>query len=69
MEDKASCNNYSENKIHEVKLPADLPAGDIPDKDLVTDFGDRKRKTWCSYMEKGFRETRDMIVKQAESDQ
>ena len=69
MTDKTPFHNHSENKQDEVKASVDPAAVDIPYDNMPTPHGQRKRKTWCSYMEKGFRETRDMVDKQAESDQ
>jgi len=64
MKEKLSINNC----VHEQKpgsAATRTPAAcDFPDKINLTAHGDRERKTWCSYMENGFRETAELLEKE-----
>lgn len=67
MKKKTSCNNNPENQKNDVIVSDKAPACDAPLKNNSVDYSVRKNKTWCSYMENGFRETRDMIEIQDDS--
>ncbi len=69
MKDKSSCKDCLEKHKPDAELPGDLPACDTKDAYSLTEHSDREKKTWCSYMENGFRESRDIMDKQGTPDQ
>lgn len=64
MKDKSSSKDCLEKRKPDAALPGDMTAADGPGKNHHTDFSDREKKTWCSYMERGFRESRDITDKE-----
>lgn len=64
MKEKPSCSNCHDIQKDDVVVPDKMSAGDATAKNNTADYSVRKNKTWCSYMENGFRETRDLMNEQ-----
>lgn len=68
MKEKPSCSICHDIQKDDVVVPDKMSAGELPVKNNPGDYSIRKNKTWCSYMENGFRETRDLMNEQVTPD-
>ena len=55
---------FSDNKNKEAGMHGCLPLRDAQDTYSLTEHSDREKKTWCGYMERVFRESRDITDKE-----
>lgn len=69
MKDKQRVKNCRDNEKIDADVKGEMPAGETPDKKRLSDYSDREKKTWCSYMERGFRESRDTMNRKEMIDQ
>jgi hypothetical protein len=61
MKDKQSHCNCYKNDENNRPAPVNPASSDKPEEESPADRHGRKSKTWCSYMERGYRETREII--------